>query len=118
MHRDLEGGPSIVCRGRALVAALFAKEKQARHSCQAALLAYPSDRPLSAARLRGGTQERWYFRLWQNADWMLITTGLALFSAAGREWQGARFSLQIKYWMFGSSCSLLPDLFGSGKRDG
>lgn len=39
MHRDLESGPSIVCRGCALVAALFANEKQTRHSCQAALLA-------------------------------------------------------------------------------
>lgn len=40
MHRDLEGGPSIVCRGRAHVAASFMIEKQARHSCQAALLTW------------------------------------------------------------------------------
>lgn len=37
MHRNLEG-PCIVYRGRALVAALFVNEKQARHSRQTALL--------------------------------------------------------------------------------
>lgn len=121
MHRDLEGGPStcIVCRGRALVAALFVNEKQARHSCQAVLLAWipldPIDRPLSEARLRSGTQERWYSRLGQNADWVLITTGLALFSAAVRSGRGPDSACRSNIGCLAPPACCYPT-FSSGKR--